>query len=66
MAGRVGRGFAQAGYAEAAAATMPLFGHLFGLHPYSAAFWIGAIRVAGYLGWMGLSARGDSWRPDGV
>jgi len=34
--------------------------------PRRAGFWIGAIRVAGYLEWMGLSARGDSWRPDGV
>jgi len=43
------------------AVTMPLFGHLFDLHRYSAAFWIAtAIPVAGYLGWLAISMRGDS------
>jgi ACS family hexuronate transporter-like MFS transporter len=43
------------------AVTMPLFGHLFDLHRYSAAFWIAtAIPVAGYLGWLALSSRGGS------
>jgi ACS family hexuronate transporter-like MFS transporter len=41
------------------AVTMPLFGHLFDVHRYSAAFWIAAaIPVAGYLGWLALSSRG--------
>ena len=39
------------------AVTMPLFGHLFDVHRYSAAFWIAtAIPLAGYLGWLGLSS----------
>jgi ACS family hexuronate transporter-like MFS transporter len=38
------------------AVTMPLFGHLFDVHRYSAAFWIAtAIPLAGYLGWLVLS-----------
>jgi ACS family hexuronate transporter-like MFS transporter len=45
------------------AVTMPLFGHLFDLHRYSAAFWIAtAIPLAGYVGWLALSSRGDSSR----
>ena len=43
------------------AVTMPLFGHLFDLHRYSAAFWIAtAIPLAGYLGWLALGSRGES------
>ena len=48
-------------WSAAVAMTMPLFGHLFDLHRYSAAFWIAtAIPVAGYLGWLALSSRGVS------
>jgi ACS family hexuronate transporter-like MFS transporter len=44
------------------AMTMPLFGHLFDLRRYSAAFWIAAaIPAAGYLGWLALSRRGGSF-----
>jgi hypothetical protein len=56
----VGRGFAQAGYAAAAVA-MPLFGHLFDLHRYSAAFWMAAaIPLAAYLGWLWLTKVGHA------
>jgi ACS family hexuronate transporter-like MFS transporter len=43
------------------AVTMPVFGHLFDVRRYSVAFWIAAaIAMAGYLGWLALSSRGDS------
>ena len=46
------------------AVTMPLFGHLFDVHRYSAAFWIAtAIPLAGYLGWLALSSKGATKRP---
>ena len=38
------------------AIVMPLFGKLFDLHAYAAAFWIAtAAGLCGYLGWLWLS-----------
>lgn len=40
------------------AIAMPLFGRLFDLHLYQAAFWIAtAVPLAGFAGWRGLSRR---------
>jgi ACS family hexuronate transporter-like MFS transporter len=44
----------------AVAIVMPLFGRLFDLHRYPAAFWIAtAIPIAGYAGWRWLSLRAE-------
>ena len=46
-------------WSAAVAVTMPIFGRLFDLHSYAAAFWLAtALPMCGFLGWLMLSREG--------